>query len=108
MDLIFRIIFYFSLADLIFLIIYTKNANFNEVVIYLALSLILIACIIIIILMIYNYIRELDDEKTIDDFILEGMKNYIDTLNEIYVNIASFKYNHYKLEIECTLIEKSH
>ena len=108
MELIFRIIFYFSLADLIFLIIYTKNANFNEVVIYLALSLILIACIIIIILMIYNYIRELDDEKTIDDFILEGMKDYINTLNDIYVNIASFKYNHYKLEIECTLIKKSH
>ena len=58
--------------------------------------------------MIYNYNRGLKDEKTIDEFILEGMKDYIDTLNEIYLNIASFKYNHYKLEIECTLINKCH
>ena len=108
MNLIFRIIFYFSLVDFIFLIIYTKNANFNEIVIYIALSLILVSCIIIIVLMIYNYNRGLKDEKTIDEFILEGMKEYIDTLNEIYLNIASFKYNHQKLEIECTLINKCH
>ena len=108
MSLIFRIIFFFSLADFIFLIIYTKNANFNEIVIYIALSLILVSCIIIIVLMIYNYNRGLKDEKTIDEFILEGMKEYIDTLNEIYLNIASFKYNHHKLEIECTLINKCH
>ena len=56
--------------------------------------------------MIYNYVRKLDEEKTIDDFILEGMKKFIDSLNEIYLNIASFKYNHIKLEIECTLINK--
>ena len=108
MNLIYRIIFYFSLVDFIFLIIYTKNANFNEIVIYIALSLILVSCIIIIVLMIYNYNRGLKDEKTIDEFILEGMKEYIDTLNEIYLNIASFKYNHQKLEIECTLINKCH
>ncbi len=108
MSLIFRIIFFFSLADFIFLIIYTKNANFNEIVIYFALSFILIACIIIIILMIYNYIRKLDEEKTIDDFIVEGMKKFINSLNEIYANIVSFKYNHIELEIECTLINKYH
>ena len=108
MSLIFRIIFFFSLSDFIFLIIYTKNANFNEIVIYFALSFILIACIIIIILMIYNYIRKLDEEKTIDDFIVEGMKKFINSLNEIYANIVSFKYNHIELEIECTLINKCH
>ena len=108
MNIIFRIIFYFSLADFVFLIIYTKNANFNEIVIYFALSFILIACIIIIILMIYNYIRKLDEEKTIDDFIVEGMKKFINSLNEIYANIVSFKYNHIELEIECTLINKYH
>ena len=108
MSLIFRIIFFFSISDFIFLIIYTKNANFNEIVIYFALSFILIACIIIIILMIYNYIRKLDEEKTIDDFIIEGMKKFINSLNEIYANIVSFKYNHIELEIECTLINKCH
>ena len=108
MSLIFRIIFFFFLSDFIFLIIYTKNANFNEIVIYFALSFILIACIIIIILMIYNYIRKLDEEKTIDDFIVEGMKKFINSLNEIYANIVSFKYNHIELEIECTLINKCH
>ena len=58
--------------------------------------------------MIYNYIRKLDEEKTIDDFILEGMNKFINTLNEIYLNIASFKYNLINLEIECTLINKYH
>ena len=59
-------------------------------------------------LMIYNYIRKLDEEKTIDDFIVEGMKKFINSLNEIYANIVSFKYNHIELEIECTLINKCH
>ena len=66
-----------------YLLFIRKNANFNEIVIYFALSFILIASIIIIFLMIYNYIRKLDEEKTIDDFILEGMNKFINTLSII-------------------------
>ena len=108
MNLIFWILFYFSLFAFIFLIIYTKSVNFNEIAIYLIIILILISCCIIIGLMIYNYIRELKDEKIIDEFIIEGMKEFIDSLNEIYNNICSFKYNHQKLEIEITLLNKNH
>ena len=108
MNLIFRIIFYFSLIDFIFLIIYTNHESFSEIVIYLALILVIIACIIIIVLMIYNYIRKLKEEKSIDEFIEAGMKEYIDTLNEIYTNVVTFKYNHNKLEIEFILLNKNH
>ena len=108
MNLVFRIIFYFSLVDLVFLIIYTNNKNFSEIVIYTALALVIIAVTIIIGLMIYNYFRALKEEKTIDEFMIDGMKEYIDALNEIYINIVSFKYNHNKLEIECKLLNKYH
>ena len=87
MNLIFWIIFYFSIFDFLFLIIYTKQEKFNEIVIYMALALVLILCGVIIILMIYNYFRDLKNEKTIDKFIIEGMKEYINALNEIYTNI---------------------
>ena len=53
--------------------------------------------------MFYNYSRELKEEKKIDDFIIEGMKEYINELNIKYSKIATFKYNHDKLEIECLL-----
>ena len=108
MNLIFWIIFYFSIFDFLFLIIYTKQEKFNEIVIYMALALVLILCGVIIILMIYNYFRDLKNEKTIDKFIIEGMKEYINALNEIYTNIVSFKYHHNKLEIELTLLNKYH
>ena len=72
------------------------------------MTLIAISCGIIIALMIYNYIRKRNEEKTIDEFIIEGMKQYIDALNEIYTHIASFKYVHNDLEIECVLLNKSH
>ena len=72
------------------------------------MTLIAISCGIIIALMIYNYIRKLNEEKTIDEFIIEGMKQYIGALNEIYTHIASFKYDHNNLEIECVLLNKSH
>ncbi len=72
----------------------------------MALALVLILCGVIIILMIYNYFRDLKNEKTIDKFIIEGMKEYINALNEIYTNIVSFKYHHNKLEIELTLLNK--
>ena len=108
MNLTFWIIFYFSLIDFIFLIIYTSHENFNEIIIFTALALIAISCGIIIVLMIYNYIRKLNEEKTIDEFIIEGMKQYIGALNEIYTHIASFKYDHNNLEIECVLLNKSH
>ena len=108
MNLIFCIIFYFSIFDFLFLIIYTKQEKFDEIVIYMALALVLILCGVIIILMIYNYFRDLKNEKTIDKFIIEGMKEYINALNEIYTNIVSFKYHHNKLEIELTLLNKYH
>jgi hypothetical protein len=108
MNLIFWIIFYFSIFDFLFLIIYTKQEKFDEIVIYMALALVLILCGVIIILMIYNYFRDLKNEKTIDKFIIEGMKEYINALNEIYTNIVSFKYHHNKLEIELTLLNKYH
>jgi len=108
MDLIYWIIFYFSLVDFIFLIIYTNNQNFSQIVVYSAFGLIILSCLIIICLMIYNYVRKLKEEKTIDEFIIDGMKEYIDSLNEIYMNIVSFKYNHNKLEIECKLLNKIH
>ena len=56
--------------------------------------------------MFYNYSRELKDEKKIDNFIIEGMENYMSKLNRKYLNIATFKYNHDKLEIECILKNK--
>ena len=108
MNLTFWVIFYFSIIDFFFLIIYTNHENFNEIIIFTALTLIAISCGIIIALMIYNYIRKLKKEKTIDEFIIEGMKQYIDALNEIYTHIASFKYVHNDLEIECVLLNKSH
>ena len=108
MNLIFWIIFYFSIFDFLFLIIFTKQEKFDEIVIYMALALVLILCGVIIILMIYNYFRDLKNEKTIDKFIIEGMKEYINALNEIYTNIVSFKYHHNKLEIELTLLNKYH
>ena len=108
MNLIYWIIFYFSLVDFIFLIIYTNDKNFSQIVVYSGLVLIIISCIIIICLMIFNYVRKLKEEKTIDEFIIDGMKEYIDSLNEIYNNIISFKYNHNKLEIECKLLNKIH
>ena len=108
MNLIFWIIFYFSLIDFIFLIIYTSDENFSEIVLFIALILIIISCGIIIVLMIYNYIRKLKEERTIDEFIIDGMKQYIDVLNEIYAHIASFKNDHNFLQIECILLNKSH
>ena len=108
MDLIYWIIFYFFLVDFIFLIIYTNDKNFSQIVVYSGLVLIIISCIIIICLMIFNYVRKLKEEKNNDEFIIDGMKEYIDSLNEIYTNIVSFKYNHNKLEIECRLLNKIH
>ena len=107
MNLIFWIVFYFSLISFFFLIIYTNKENFNEIVIYSVLIIVIIVCIVIIVLMIYNYARDLKEEKTIDEFIVSGMNEYIEVLNEIYLNVVSFKYNHNKLEIECTLINKN-
>ena len=103
MNIIFWIIFYFSLADFIFLIIYTKEEEAYEIIIYSALAFILISCGIIIGLMFYNYSRELKGEKKIDDFIIEGMNEYTTELNVKYNNIATFTYNHEKLQIECIL-----
>ena len=103
MNIIFWIIFYFCLIDFIFLIIYTKKEDAVEIIIYTALVLILVSCAIIIGLMFYNYSRELKEEKKIDDFIIEGMREYIEELNNKYSKIATFKYNHDKLEIECLL-----
>ena len=103
MNIIFWIIFYFCLIDFIFLIVYTKEEEALEIIIYTALVLILVSCAIIIGLMFYNYSRELKEEKKIDDFIIEGMKEYINELNTKYSKIATFKYNHDKLEIECLL-----
>ena len=106
MNITFWIIFIFSLIDFIFLIIYTKFKTFNEIVVYLLLALILISCGIIIALMIYNYFRKLKDEKTIDEFIIEGMNHYMEKLNQNFKDIALFDYNHEKLEIEILLIKK--
>ena len=106
MNVIFWTIFCFSLIDFIFLIIYTNKESAHEIIIYSALVLILVSCGIIIGLMFYNYTRELKDEKKIDNFIIEGMDEYIQNLNIKYSKIASFKYNHDKLEIECELKNK--
>ena len=95
--------FFFCLIVFIFLIIYTKKEKAVEIIIYIALVLILVSCAIIIGLMFYNYSRELKEEKKIDDFIVEGMKEYINELNNKYSKIATFNYNHDKLEIECLL-----
>ena len=103
MNIIFWILFFFTLFDFIFLIIYTNKKKPNEIVIYSALALILVSCGIIIGFMFYNYFRELNEEKKIDAFIIEGMDNYIDSLNKKYSKIGTFKYNHDKLEIEFLL-----
>ena len=98
--------FFFTLIDLIFLIPCTQYEGAVEIIIYLCLALILISCGIIIGLMFYNYARELQDEKKIDTFIIEGMESYMSKLNRKYLNIATFKYNHDNLEIECILKNK--
>ncbi len=103
MNSIFWTVFFFCLIDYIFLILYTKNEKVNEIVIYSALSLILVSSGIIIGLMFYNYSREFQKEKTMDSFIIEGMNKYLDELNKRYENLAIFNYNHDKLEIECIL-----
>ena len=107
MNVIFWIIFCFSLFDFLFLIIYSKNEEALEIFIYSGMALILIACAIGIGLMFYNYTRELKEEKKIDEFIIEGMTEYMTELNNKYENIASFKYNHERLEIECLLKNKN-
>ena len=103
MNIIFWIIFFLILCDFIFLIIYTNEKISNEIIIYSALVLILVSCIIIIVLMFYNYCRELNEEKKIDSFIIEGMDTYIDNLNNRYSKIGNFKYNHEQLQIEFCL-----
>ena len=106
MNIIFWVLFFFTLIDLIFLIPCTQYEGAVEIIIYLCLALILISCGIIIGLMFYNYARELQDEKKIDTFIIEGMESYMSKLNRKYLNIATFKYNHDNLEIECILKNK--
>ena len=103
LNTIFWTVFIFCLIDSIFLILYTKNEEINEIIIYSALSLILVSSGIIIGLMFYNYSREFKKEKTIDSFIIEGMNKYLDEFNKRYENLAIFNYNHDKLEIECML-----
>ena len=107
MNIIYAIIVIFSFIDFIFLIIYTKEESAHEIIIYIGLVLIVVSCAIIIGLMFYNYSRELKEEKKIDDFIIEGMNEYINELNERYSKVATFKYNHEKLEIECSLIYRN-
>ena len=103
MNIIYIIIVFFSLIDSIFLIFYSIRENSLEVIIYIALVLIVVSCAIVIGFMFYNYSRELKEERKIDDFIIEGMKEYMNELNEKYKKIATFNYNHENLEIECTL-----
>ncbi len=107
MNIIFWTIFCFCLIDFIFLIIYTKKESANEIIIYFAIALILASCGIIIGLMFYNYSRELTEEKTIDNFIIEGMNEFLGEVNKKYENQLNFEYNHDKLEIECTIKDKS-
>lgn len=97
--------FFFTLIDLIFLIPCTQYEGAIDIIIYSFLGLTLISSGIIIGFMFYNYSRELQDEK-IDTFIIEGMDTYMSKLNKKYLNIATFKYNHDKLEIECILKNK--
>ena len=106
MNIIFWVLFFFTLIDLIFLIPCTQYEGAVEIVIYLCLALVLISCGIIIGFMFYNYSRVLQDEKKIDTFIIEGMETYMSKLNKKYVNTATFKYNHDNLEIECILKNK--
>ena len=106
MNIVFWVIFYFTLIDLIFLIPLSGYKNSPDLFIYLCLALILISCGIIIGFMFYNYSRDLQDEKKIDVFIIEGMEEYMSKLNKKYLNTASFKYNHDKLEIECIIKNK--
>ena len=103
MNTIFWVTFFFSLIDFIFLIIYTREEDAYEIIIYSALALILASCGLIIGLMFYNYSRELKGEKKIDDFIIEGMNEFTSGLNEKYKNVANFVYNHDKLQLECIL-----
>jgi len=107
MNIIFWVLFYFTLIDLILLIHASQYENSLEIIIYIGLALILISCGIIIGFMFYNYSRELQEEKKIDTFIIEGMEKYMSKLNRKYLNIATFKYNHDKLEIECILKNKN-
>jgi hypothetical protein len=106
MNVIFWILFFFTLIDLIFLIPCTQYEGAIDIIIYSFLGLTLISSGIIIGFMFYNYSRELQDEKKIDTFIIEGMDTYMSKLNKKYLNIATFKYNHDKLEIECILKNK--
>ena len=57
--------------------------------------------------MFYNYSRELSEEKTIDNFIIEGMNEFLEEVNKKYENQLIFEYNHDKLEIGCTIKDKS-
>ena len=107
MNVSFWILFIFSLIGFIFLIIYTQFEKFNEIAVYIVLGLTIICSCIIIALMIYNYFRKLKDEKTIDEFIIEGMDEYMKILNKNFKNIVFFRYNHENLEIELTLLKKT-
>ena len=106
MNVIFLVSFFFCLFDSIFLIIYTKKEDAHDIIIYTALSLIIVSCGIIIGFMFYNYSRVLKEEKTIDSFIIEGMNQFLDELNKKYENIVIFNYNHDKFEIEFILNNK--
>ena len=107
MNIVYRIIVFFSLVDFIFLIIYTTKEKVHEVIIYIALALMVVSCSIIIGFMFYNYSRELKEEKKLDEFIIEGMNEYINELNEKYSKVATFQYNHDNLDIECILAYKN-
>ena len=106
MNVIFFLSFFFCLFDSIFLIIYTKKEDAHDIIIYTALSLILVSCGIIIGFMFYNYSRGLKEEKTIDSFIIEGMNQLLAIFNKRYKNIVIFNYNHDKMEIEFILNNK--
>ena len=66
----------------------------------------IVALVLSFVLVIYNFVRTLPEEKSLNYYFEREMKKYLDGLNSRYRGKAIFRFNIDERQIECDLISK--